>query len=126
MKKKIRFDKIEKVELTEEEKKLLEIKEKSIKALRFKKIDGGWSVSAKSKAKNMTQIVIPEIYKEKPVVEIGDNAFSGYYSLTEVIIPNSVEVLGDKVFENCSSLTSATIPDSVKVLGSSAFCNCSG
>ena len=55
---------------------------------------------------------------------IASGAFSGCRSLTEIIIPDSINVINDDTFSNCSSLTSVTIPDSVTEIGDSAFFWC--
>ncbi len=55
---------------------------------------------------------------------IASCAFDGCYSLTEVIIPNSVITIGGSAFSDCDSLTEITIPDSVITIGSSAFFWC--
>ena len=70
-------------------------------------------------------IVIPFTYKGKPIVSIGDYAFSGCSSLTNITIPSNVTSIGDYAFSGCSSLTSITIPDSVTSIGEWAFHNCS-
>ncbi len=56
--------------------------------------------------------------------QIPNGAFSGY-SLTEVIIPNSVNRIGDNAFYYCTLLQRITIPEGVKSLGENAFYNCS-
>ena len=71
-----------------------------------------------------TDIVIPSIYKDKPVTIIGDFAFSNCSSLTSVVIGNSVTTIGDYAFAYCDSLTSVVIPDSVTSIGSNAFNDC--
>ena len=96
---------------------------------------------------NGNALVIPSIYKGKPVklisnrafyncsgltsitignsvTSIGEYAFSRCSSLTSITIPNSVESIGDSAFDGCSSLTRITIPDSVTSIGSYAFYNC--
>ena len=96
-------------------------------------------------------IVIPETYEGLPVTSIGHGgAFQYCYSLTSIVIPDSVTSIGwyafnycssltsvafgenSKLtsigrcaFQDCSSLTSIEIPDSVTSIGEWAFCNCS-
>ena len=55
---------------------------------------------------------------------IGDDAFAYCYSLTSVVIGDSVTSIGKRVFYNCSSLTSVAIGDSVTSIGEYAFVDC--
>ena len=59
------------------------------------------------------------------VKRIGDIAFSGCRSLSNIIIPDSVTSIGDGAFYGCSSLTNIVLPDSVTSIGSNAFRDCS-
>ena len=59
------------------------------------------------------------------VKRIGDSAFSGCRSLSNIIIPDSVTSIGDGAFYGCSSLTNIVLPDSVTSIGSNAFRDCS-
>ena len=59
------------------------------------------------------------------VTSIGDSAFAGCSSLSNIAIPSSVNSIGDKAFWDCSSLKSLVIPDSVTSIGDGAFCGCS-
>lgn len=59
------------------------------------------------------------------VTSIGDGAFRGCSSLTNVTILNSVTSIGDYVFESCKNLISVTISESVTSIGRNAFYGCS-
>ena len=72
-----------------------------------------------------TNLVIPTIYNDLPVKEIGDYAFLNCSKLTSIVIPDSITSIGNFVFSNCSKLTSIVIPDSVESIGRYAFLNCS-
>lgn len=72
-----------------------------------------------------TDIIIPSTYEGLPVTKIGEYAFSGCYSLTSIIIPDSITSIGRSAFSACSSLTSLVIPDGVTTIGENAFRDCS-
>lgn len=55
---------------------------------------------------------------------ITDYAFQNCYSLTSVVIPNSIQSISSYAFNNCYSLKSVVTPNSVKSIGSYAFSNC--
>ena len=63
-----------------------------------------------------TDIVIPEIYNDLPVIYIGEKAFSYCQSLTSVIIPDSVTYIGSAAFYYCGSLE-CNEKDGIKYLG---------
>ena len=58
------------------------------------------------------------------VAKIGDSAFYGCSSLTNITIPNSVTSIGNGAFVRCTSLESITIPDGVTSIGEWAFLDC--
>ena len=55
---------------------------------------------------------------------IGDSAFNGCSSLTNINIPEGVTSIGGNAFRSCRSLTSISLPEGVTSIGDSAFNNC--
>ena len=68
---------------------------------------------------SLSDIVIPS-----SVTSIGDSAFTGCSSLSDIVIPSSVTSIGDNAFTDCYSLSDIVIPSSVTSIGDSAFCGC--
>lgn len=63
--------------------------------------------------------------KNYTVTEIGNWAFKEWNTLTEVTLPNTVEIIGFQAFFNCSNLTKVIIPEGVRKIGQNAFNGCS-
>lgn len=63
--------------------------------------------------------------KNYTVTEIGNWAFKEWNTLTEVTLPNTVEIIGFQAFFNCSNLTKVIIPEGVRKIGQKAFNGCS-
>lgn len=55
---------------------------------------------------------------------IGDEAFSGCDSLTDITLGSSVKILGDKVFYTCKNLENVEIPITVTDIGEKTFYSC--
>ena len=64
-------------------------------------------------------LVIPDGIKS-----IGDFAFAGYASMTNVTIPDSVTSIGKYSFSGCTGLTTIAVPAGVVSIGESAFDDC--
>ena len=69
---------------------------------------------------SITEIILPN-----SINNIEMNAFYKCTGLTEIILPNSVTNIGSSAFYGCSSLTEITIPNSVTSIEDNAFNNCS-
>jgi hypothetical protein len=71
-------------------------------------------------------INIPSRSNGKPIRVIRDFAFKDYTQITQLVIPDCVEVIGISAFENCTSLANnpLIIPNSVTSIGEAAFKSC--
>jgi len=87
--------------------------------------DAAYEVSGAGTALQLgyTEIVIPSQYQGLPVTSIGDQAFRRQYSITSVIISDSVTNIGRYAFSDCTGLTSLTIPFNVTSINNYAFEN---
>ena len=65
------------------------------------------------------RIIIPDT-----VTNIGDWAFSGCSSLSDLTLPASLTSIGDWAFNDCSSLRNLTLPASLTSIGEGVFCGC--
>lgn len=69
-------------------------------------------------------VEIPAIYKNLPVVGIGDRAFADCKNIGSVSIPDSVTSIGAYAFDNCKGLQSVKLPAALTEIGAWSFCNC--
>ena len=60
----------------------------------------------------------------KGITNIADGAFENCYSLTEVVLPDSLQVIGTSAFDSCYELQSINIPSGVTTIGDKAFYEC--
>ena len=56
--------------------------------------------------------------------QIGNNTLNGCYTLTSVLVPESVTSIGTSSFQYCYSLVSVVLPSSVTYIGDFAFGGC--
>ncbi|MBQ8311310.1 MAG: leucine-rich repeat protein [Clostridia bacterium] len=113
----------------------------------YKEVDDGYEVSGYD-GNLPTEVVIAPYYNGKPVVgigsmafvlcrtplisieipsgvtSIGDMAFYGCESLTNVIIGDGVMNIDNYAFAGCTSLTSITIPNGMMGIGEGVFSGC--
>ena len=67
----------------------------------------------------LSEVVLPENLEL-----IGNNAFSGCSSLNKIILPASIESISNNAFNGCSSLNEVILPVSTESIGSGAFYSC--
>ena len=70
------------------------------------------------------EIIVPSIYKGKPVTKIGDEAFKSLSDLKTVLIPKTITHIGNGAFADCYFLKTVTMPETLDYLGERAFYNC--
>lgn len=58
------------------------------------------------------------------LLEIGNEAFRGSFSLEQIVIPNSVGTIGEMALAECPELTSVTLSDAMSTVAASLFYNC--
>ncbi|MCI8360073.1 MAG: leucine-rich repeat protein [Clostridiales bacterium] len=68
---------------------------------------------------SLTEVVIPD-----GLTSIGRCAFYECSSLVEVVLPDGLTCIGDGAFYGCTSLVEIVLPDSVTEIGSEAFYGC--
>ena len=78
----------------------------------------GWNIQTPGN-RDIRRIVVGE-----GVTSIGDAAFDGCGSLTQVSLPHSLHSIGQLAFSDCTGLTGFTVPDSVTSIGAGAFRGC--
>lgn len=62
---------------------------------------------------------------EPSIISIQDYAFKECISLTEMVIPESVDSIGHSVFRGCRELKEIIIPRKINLIGDYTFANCS-
>lgn len=91
-------------------------------AFEYEKTDGGYIIK-KCTASIITKI--PDVQNGIRIIGIGDEAFSGMTTITELTIPDTIKSIGKYAFLGCTSLKSVTLPKRLETLGESAFAGCS-
>jgi len=71
-----------------------------------------------------TKLIIPSRINGIDVKEISDFAFQGRKTLTEIILPVTLNKIGLYAFDSCNKVTKLNIPDSVEYIDSGAFSEC--
>jgi len=64
---------------------------------------------------------IPSSIENKPVINIGENAFRDCVNLNNVKIPDGIKTIKSGAFYKCTNLSNVNIPETVTEIGASAF-----
>lgn len=89
----------------------------------YTKYEGGYSVFRYTRGvTNQTEITIPDTYKGKKVIAIGESAFENS-NIQVVNLPVGLETIKNKAFRNCKNIQSIDIPYTVQEIRGNAFEN---
>jgi len=83
----------------------------------------GTGVFIQSYKGKATNVVIPSVIEDFPVVELEEGAFYGT-NVESVVIPDSITKLGSGVFRDCEYLKKVTLPKSLNSIPESFFSRC--
>lgn len=93
--------------------------------------EGNWTYSVTDGLATVTgytgtsaKVVVPEFFGYYQVTAIGEKAFAGNATMTEVVLPESLISIGKYAFNGCVGLTSIELPPNLATLGARAFQNC--
>ncbi len=93
---------------------------------RYQLINSGSEYEVTSvSATAMTELVMEDTYRGKPVTSIGKGAFRGARKLETLVLGKNVTTIGPGAFYSCSALKNITIPDTVTDIQEEAFRACS-
>ena len=86
--------------------------------------DGSWDKSAVVNQSNNGAITISDEVNGYKVVKVGRYAFYNAYSMTSVVLPQTITAIEDYAFCRCSQLGSFMLPKGVTSLGNFVFLSC--
>lgn len=92
--------------------------------LTYKLIDSSTAYEVSGIGTAEGDVVVPDVYRSKPVTKIGDGAFYNKNSLTSIVLGKNITEIGEQAFANCSMLTNVTLPEGLKTIGAKAFQSC--
>lgn len=92
--------------------------------LLFRLINNGTEYEVSGIGSASGDIVIPDMFRGKPVTAIGERAFSNRALLTSVKMSDSITKIGRQAFSGCSYLTNVEFSQSLTEIGELAFQAC--
>lgn len=102
-------------------KEVVDVKNKFTDGLVFTLSEKGSEYVINDYEGSSVDIVIPKLYKNKPVF-VGENLFKNDTKI-ETLVLNAVSV-GDFAFQNCDNLKAVVISNDVETLGEKVLCEC--
>lgn len=72
-----------------------------------------------------TRLAISARHAGLPVLDVGANAFSYSWDVTEIVLAEGIAELGNDAFAYCTGAKTVQLPDGLTRIGSDAFLSCS-
>jgi hypothetical protein len=92
-------------------------------ALQYELNPDGVSYNVKFGSCTAGEVIIPTGYNNLPVTKIGNGAFNGCASITNVIMQSGINIIDNYAFNFCPLLTGVTFPSTLTSIGYSSFAN---
>lgn len=70
------------------------------------------------------KVIVPDAIEGCPVTAIGEKAFSGRRSITEIVLPETVKTIGRLAFYQCEGMTDINLPSGLTTLEYGTFSLC--
>ena len=92
----------------------------------FKEAEGETAIltSYVGKATAGDHVEIPEMFGDRTVTVIGEQAFYNLSAIVEITIPKTVIMIEDYAFARCTELTEVKLPAGLLEIGEGAFAEC--
>lgn len=87
-------------------------------------INNNTEYSVRSVGTASGDVVVPAVYRNKSVTEIGKAAFRGNRMTESVTLPETIRTIGENAFYNCVGLKTVKLPQTLSTLGQGAFYGC--
>ena len=93
---------------------------------RFEEYNGGYALKRYRLLDDpsVEELDIPSEYKGKPIISIGQFAFSNAKYLCSVKVSEGIGEIGESAFFDCKKLKTIILPDSLTVIENNAFFEC--
>ena len=85
----------------------------------YKRCIDGYAVMGEENGS--VDVVIPDTFQGKAVVEISKNAFADRVDISSVILGKNVKRIGDRAFQSCQRLKRLELPSSLERIGENAI-----
>ncbi len=90
----------------------------------FKAVSDNTAWTLASARSTSGEVIVPDTYRGKPIVETAAGAFRNNQETTSVTLGRYLTTIADRTFYNCVNLKTVLLSDDVSFLGEAAFSGC--